>query len=240
MDRQQTDQMREPWLLDELGHAGAEHLDPDFVAQFDEKQGRPDAAKDIAMLVGHGLDGESTVVDFGAGTGQFAIRAAHTFRRVVAIDVSPAMLVALRRRAVEEGVENLEFVQTGFLTYEHDGPPVDAVYTRNALHQIPDFWKAIALCRIAEILRPSGVLLIHDLIYDCQPSEVGDVFARWFENAATDPLHGYTREDFAEHIRTEHSTYRWLFEPMLEAAGFVIESAEFSASVYGTYTCAKR
>ena len=32
--------------------------------------------------------------------------------------------------------------------YEHGGPPADFVFTRNALHQVPDFWKAIALDRI--------------------------------------------------------------------------------------------
>jgi hypothetical protein len=33
-----------------------------------------------------------------------------------------------------------------------------------------------------------------------------------------DPSRGYTRDDFAEHLRTEFSTLRWLFEPMLAAA----------------------
>jgi hypothetical protein len=33
-------------MLDELAHAGAEHLDPGFVAGFDRKQGYPDPAED--------------------------------------------------------------------------------------------------------------------------------------------------------------------------------------------------
>jgi hypothetical protein len=32
------------------------------------------------------------------------------------------------------------------------------VFTRNALHQLPDFWKAIALDRIVSFLRPNGTL----------------------------------------------------------------------------------
>jgi hypothetical protein len=36
---------------------------------------------------------------------------------------------------------------------------------------------------------------------------------------ADDPSLGYTREDFAEHLRTEFSTFRSLFEPMLAASG---------------------
>jgi len=46
-----------------------------------------------------------------------------------------------------------------------------------------------------------------------------------------------TREDFAEHLRTEFSTFRWLLEPMLTAAGFTIVTDGFEGSIYGAYTC---
>lgn len=228
------------WMIDELDHAGPEHLDADFVAGFDDKQGRPDPHEDLSVLAAHGLGRTSTIVDFGAGTGQFALSAARQFGTVIAVDVSPVMLEMLRRRAASEGLRNLNIVQAGFLSYQHVGPPADAVYTRNALHQLPDFWKALALCRISAVMRPAGVLQIHDLIYDFQPSEAPDVFARWLDGAATDGSRGYTRDDFVEHIRTEHSTFRWLFEPMLDAAAFDIVDVAFRLSVYGTYTCLKR
>jgi hypothetical protein len=131
-------------------------------------------------------------------------------------------------------------VRAGFLTYQHGGPPADGVYTRNALHQLPDFWKAVALDRIAGTLRPGGVLRLRDLIYDFRPSEADKVLDRWLDGAVGDPARGYTRQDFAEHIRTEHSTFRWLLEPMLTAVGFEIVTADFRGSVYGTYTCIKR
>jgi hypothetical protein len=87
-------------------------------------------------------------------------------------------------------------------------------------------------------LKPGGVLLLDDLIYDFQPADASEVFARWLEPAAAvDPSVGYTREDFAEHIRTENSSFRWLFEPMLEAAGFEVLRAEFERSLYCT-SCA--
>jgi ubiquinone/menaquinone biosynthesis C-methylase UbiE len=227
-------------MIDELAYAGPEHLDADFVAGYDRKQGYPDPTDDLAVLRQHGLTGESTVVDLGAGTGRFALAAAREFGRVVAVDISPAMLGLLGEQAAAAGLSNLEYVRAGFLTYQHGGPPVDGVHTRNALHQLPDFWKAVALDRIARMLRPGGVLRVHDLIYDFAPAEAGDVFGQWFAGAATDPALGYTAGDYAEHIRTEYSTYRWLFEPMLELAGFRIVSAEFRGRVYGAYTCARR
>jgi hypothetical protein len=83
-------------------------------------------------------------------------------------------------------------------------------------------------------------LRLRDLIYDFEPSETEEVFARWLDGAAGDPARGYTAEDYAEHIRTENSTFRWLFEPMLAAAGLDVTAVDFRASVYGSYTCTKR
>jgi ubiquinone/menaquinone biosynthesis C-methylase UbiE len=227
-------------MIDELAHAGPEHLDPAFVAGYDRKQGNPDPAEAFAAFEEHGLDGASTVVDLGAGSGQFALAAVRRFGRVTAVDVSPAMIKLLRERAAAAGLANLDCVQAGFLSYEHSGPPVDGVHTRHALHQLPDFWKAAALDRIARMMRPGGVLWLRDLIYDFSPGEAAEVFQGWFEHAASDPAAGYTAADYAEHIRTEFSTFRWLLEPMLAATGFEIVSASFAGRLYGAYTCIKR
>lgn len=231
--------MTKPWMLDELAHAGPEHLDPGFVAGFDRKQGYPDPAEDLAALREHGIGPASTVVDLGAGTGRFALAAAAEVARVIAVDVSPAMQATLREGVARAGLPDVECVQAGFLSYEHAGPPADAVFTRNALHQLPDFWKVLALERIARLLRPGGVLRLHDLIFDFQPAEAEAVLDDWLADAAEDPSLGYTRDDFAQHLRTEFSTFRWLFEPMLTTAGFDIVTVGFDGRAYGTYTCVR-
>jgi ubiquinone/menaquinone biosynthesis C-methylase UbiE len=231
--------MTEPWILDELAHAGPEHLDPAFVTGYDRKQGYPDPGEDLAVFEAHGLDGTSSVLDFGAGTGQFALAAARRLGHVTAIDVSSAMVAVLSERAEAARLANLDFVRGGFLSYQHSGPPVDGVYTRHALHQLPDFWKAVALDRIAGMMRPGGVLRLRDLIYDFRPAESAEVFRGWLAHAAADPADGYTGADYAEHIRTEFSTYRWLLEPMLATAGFEIVTVDFAGKLYGAYTCLK-
>ena len=187
----------------------------------------------------HGLDGASGVLDLAAGSGQFALAAARRFGHVTAMDVSPAMIAVLRERATAAGLANLDCVRAGFLSYEHSGPPAVGVYTRNALHQLPDFWKAVALDRIARSMRPGGVLRLRDLIYDFAPAEAAGVFQGWFDHAASDPADGYTSTDYSEHIRTEFSTFRWLLEPMLAATGFEIVTADFDRRLYGAYTCLK-
>lgn len=235
--------MDETWLLDEIAHAGPEHLDEEFIAGYDRKQGYPDPAEDIETFERHGLGETSVIVDLGAGTGQFAVPAAQRFGKVIAADVSPVMVAAIRAKADAAGLgtqrpARLIVERAGFFSFS-PGEPVDGVFTRNALHQVPDFWKVVALKRIADMLRPGGVLRLQDLIFDFGPGEIDDVFAGWFADAADDPATGYTAADYAEHIKTEYSTFRWLLEPMLAAAGFEITDVSYERRLYGAYTCTK-
>ena len=102
-------------MLDETAHAGQEHLDARYVAGYDVKAG-VDPAEDVDVLRRHGLGSGSILVELGAGTGELAITAAGHCRRVVAVDVSPAMLALARRKAETVGVANIQFVQAGFLS----------------------------------------------------------------------------------------------------------------------------
>ena len=80
------------WRLDEIAHAGRENLDADHVARYDDKEDA-DAAAEVRLLEELGMNSASTVLDLGAGTGQLTLAAAPRCRRVVAVDVSPVMLV---------------------------------------------------------------------------------------------------------------------------------------------------
>ncbi len=228
------------WWPDELTHAGDEHLDPDYVTIYDRKSAT-DPTDDIELLHGMGMNETSAVVDLGAGTGTFALAVAPFCRRVVAVDVAPAMLSSLQAKAEQAGVTNLEVVRAGFLTYEHTGEPADVVYSRNALHHLPDFWKALALQRTAALLRPGGVLRLHDLVFSCEPHEAEEVVESWLSGGKARPEDGWTRAELAEHVRDEYSTFSWLLEPMLERAGFAIHEASYRPTrTYGAYTCIRQ
>ena len=124
--------MTSPWMLDELAHAGPEHLGQDFVAGYERKQGYPDPAEDLAVLAAAASD-----------------------------------------------------------------LPLPAVRDRGGVRPVAGGRR-----------RRSGL--------------------------------GYASAGFAEHIRTEHNTFRWMLEPMPAAAGFQILTVEFSGSVCGAYTRQKR
>jgi SAM-dependent methyltransferase len=151
------------------------------------------------------------------------------------------MLDAVRAKAAAAGATNVECVQAGFLGYVHEGTAPDLVYTRNALHHLPDFWKAVALARIARLLAPGGTLLLRDLVFsfDLPDAEAG--IERWLRTAAVDrPEDGWTRDELETHLRDEFSTFTWLLEPMIERAGLEIVAADHgTVGAYASYLCAR-
>ena len=225
----------------ETASAGPEHLDPAYVAAYDRKA-RVDPTDDLDELRARGLGPTSTLIDFGAGTGTFAVAAASICERVIAVDVSPAMVDALRTRVLERGATNVECVRAGFLSYEHTGPAVDVVYSRNALHHLPDLWKGIALERIAAVLKPGGILRLRDLVFSFDLPDAGRRIDEWLDAAAAErPDEGWTREELQTHLREEYSTYSWLLEPLLEHAGFEIAAAEYEQlGAHAAYVCVRR
>lgn len=179
-------------------------------------------------------DRQSWVVDEVAHAGRENLDPAHVARY-------PVMMEHLRAKLRHRGVDNVECVESGFLTYEHRGEPADLVYSRLALHHLPDFWKARALVRVHDMLTPGGVLRLSDVVYGFEPTEAEAWLERWMVQMASDSVEGgWTRAELEEHVRDEHSTFTWLLEPMLEKAGFAIEQADYDEDrIFAHYRCVK-
>lgn len=215
------------WFPDELAHAGRENLDAEHAARYDAKEDAG-AASEVSLLARHGLTPDSLVVELGAGTGQFTVAVAPTCARVIAVDVSAVMLRQLEEKVTRAGLDNVEVVRAGFLTYEHAGGLADSVYSRFALHHLPDFWKAIALDRLRRIVKPGGVVRLWDVVYDFEPSEAAARIEAWCATGGDSVEDGWSRAELEEHVRDEHSTFTWILEPMIERCGFEIVQAEHS------------
>jgi SAM-dependent methyltransferase len=226
------------WVLDEVASAGRENLDAEHVERYDVKEDAG-AAEEVALLVSLGLNAESVVVDIGAGTGQFTLAVAPYCARVVAVDVSPVMLRRLEAKVRTANLSNVDVAHAGFVTYQHTGDAADFVYSRYALHHLPDFWKAMALQRAHTMLRPGGRLRLSDVVYNFEPSEAHEHIERWCATGATDDGAvdaEWTRAELEEHVRDEHSTFTWLLEAMMQRCGFVIETVEYSTDgIFATY-----
>ncbi|MBN2310540.1 MAG: class I SAM-dependent methyltransferase [Candidatus Hydrogenedentes bacterium] len=229
------------WQYDELRHAGVDYADAAVARAYDEKHGRfrDYEAQTQGILAALGVGSEATIIDMGCGTGAFALAAARRCRKVYAVDVSPAMLDCLREKAAAAGVANVECHQGGFLSYEHADPPVDAIVSVAALHHLPDFWKLVALRRLARMLRPHGRVYLFDVVFPSAVDDYRPAFDRWIASAR-DALGADFAEEAETHIRDEYSTCDWIMEGILERAGFVIDDKQEPDTFLAAYVCSRR
>ncbi len=216
---------RTDWLPDEVASAGRENLDPNHAARYDTKEDA-EAQAEVALLRDRGLEPDSVVVEFGPGTGQLTTAVAPHCARVVAVDPSAPMRDRLAAKVETLGLSNVDLIEGGFLTYRHEGVPVDVVYSRYALHHLPDAWKVVALQRIRKMLRPGGLFRLWDVVYDFEPYETTRRFEQFCAAGGNGVDGEWSRAELAEHLRDEHSTFVWLLEPMLTRCGFVIETRQ--------------
>lgn len=226
------------WRYDEFKQVGTDYSSKAEVEIYDSSHAdfRDMEAESKRILDSLGIEGGDELIDFGSGTGTFAIQAARRCARVYAVDVSQAMLDCAAAKASKAGTTNIEFHHAGFLTYEHNDSPVDAVVTTFAFHHLPDFWKGIALKRVTGMLKPGGRLYIHDVILD-EANAIENI-AAFIDKLAT-AGGKLLREDTERHFRDEYSTYDWVMDGLLIRAGFAIKSKQIDGGVLGTYICTK-
>jgi putative AdoMet-dependent methyltransferase len=227
------------WYFDESHMAGVDFEDAAQVEVYDRYQTASTPEKEQALVTRLGISANQTVIDLGAGTGNFAIQAALTGASVHAIDISKAMLSYAQSKAQKAGIATIEFHQAGFLSYQHQDQLVDFVVTKNALHILPDFWKMTAFLRIAAMLKVNGVFYLRDAIFSFPPADYEASINDWIRQVAKPAGEGWTAQDFEMHVREEHSTYGWIIEGMLTRAGFKILEANYNTPTYAEYLCLK-
>ena len=106
------------------------------------------------------LDDRWTVGDLGAGTGAVSAAVAPFVRRVVAIDSSPAMLQAARRRL--QGVGNVEFQRGDLERLPLENASLDAATLMLVLPYLAQPERVLE--EAARVLKAGGRLLVTDLL----------------------------------------------------------------------------
>ncbi|MDD3847448.1 MAG: methyltransferase domain-containing protein [Syntrophorhabdaceae bacterium] len=226
------------WEYDDMIQIGKDFMSREVVEGYDAKHRRfRDVMKENEAVIDmFGLREDHVVADIGCGTGAFVIQAARRCAKVFAIDISTAMLDYTRREAARQGITNIVYCTGGFLTYRHEGEPLDAISTSLTLHHLPDFWKQRALRRMNDILKDGGRLYLMDIVFSDEDYERN--IPVWIEK-----LRSEVGPDMAEavmgHIRKEHSTFTWIMEGLLERAGFRIDDRIISDGAVARYFCTK-
>jgi putative AdoMet-dependent methyltransferase len=231
----------EKWHYNEMRQIGTDYDSHAEVEAYDERMSRfrdfRDEARRIIKAIG--LKREHTVLEIGAGTGEIALEVSRHCQRVIAIDISRRMLDYAREKAHRRAIANITFMQAGFLTYEHTGNPLDAVYTQIALHHLPDFWKMIALKRIHDMLKEGGRFYLHDVIFSF-PLERYTESINSYISAMKGGAGRETADNICLHIKDEYSTFDWILEEMLRRAGFSIDDVDRLDEFIGSYICTRK
>jgi len=226
------------WQYDEFKQVGKDYSMPTEVEMYDSSHSdfRDITKESNIVLDSLGIGKGDVIIDFGSGTGTFAIQAALRGAKVYAVDVSQAMLEYAQAKAVKAGISNILFCHSGFLSFEFEDQTANVIVTTFAFHHLPDFWKGIALGRMYRMLKNNGQLYIHDAILE--ENHAIENIASLIEKLA-DAGGDFLREDTEGHFREEFSTYDWIMDGLLARTGFTIKSKKIQDGVIGTYYCTK-
>jgi len=230
------------WIFDEFKHCGVDYSDADQAVRYDEEHQkfRNFDQEIVDLLNDLSLDTpeKMTLIDLGCGTGATSISASRYFKNIYAVDVSEAMINCARKKAQEQGIINIEFINSGFLNYNSGTKMADIILSKAALHHLPDFWKQIALLKMNKMLKMNGILYLFDIAFHFSPAEYKEKINNWishFEKIAGNKL----KKEVQTHIKEEFSTFNWIMKEMLSKAGFTIDKIVSPDGMQTEYFCRK-
>ena len=220
---------------------GVDYVDPEIAQGYDnEHQKFRDFKEETEQIVGKlGIRQDDTVLDIGCGTGGIALNLAKHSKKVICVDISREMLDILESKAQEQSIINIETHCAGFLTCKPEiDEKVDKIISMFSLHHLPDFWKSLALLKMAKTLKTGGKLYIFDLVFtfDVQNHQKAlEEIITSMRDVAGDSMARETEI----HIRDEFSTYDWIMEGLIEKSGFSIDSKHVKADNFVEYVWSK-
>jgi 2-polyprenyl-3-methyl-5-hydroxy-6-metoxy-1,4-benzoquinol methylase len=219
------------WYYTERRRVGIDSAVASLYDRHDNSDSRANAA--LTML---GVKKGWRVADIGCGNGVLACEAASMGAEVDAIDISPAMLALADILARDRKVK-IRTQFAGLLSFAYQPNSYDLIVSEFALHHLPDFWKAVALSRIFNALKPGASFYLRDIVFVGMPDGSERDVECWADFSIKN--HEFDRESVITHMRDEYSTFNWVIERMLTDVGFTLVSADYHAPLHGTYLLRK-
>jgi 2-polyprenyl-3-methyl-5-hydroxy-6-metoxy-1,4-benzoquinol methylase len=219
------------WYYTQRRRVGLDTAVASIYAPQDDSDVR--ARRALAML---GVQRGWRIADIGCGNGVLACEAALLGAEVDAIDISPAML-ALADIYARDRRARIRTQPAGLLSFAYQPNSYDLIVSEFTLHHLPDFWKAVALSRIYNALKPGANFYLRDIVFVSMPDGTERDVEGWAEFSTKN--HDFERDSVMTHMRDEYSTFGWVMERMLTEVGFVLVSADYHAPLHGTYLLKK-
>ena len=154
------------WYYNQRRRLGLDSAVASIYDRHDDNDLRARAA--LTML---GVQPGWRVADIGCGNGVMACEAALMGAEVDAIDISPAML-ALADIQARDRKATIRTQSAGLLSFAYQPNSYDLIVSEFTLHHLPDFWKAVALARIYNALKPGANFYLRDIVFVSMPDGV--------------------------------------------------------------------
>lgn len=138
------------------------------------------------LLAWIGIRPGERVLELGPGPGAFTIPAARLVEpggSIVAVDIQPAMIAAVERKARQSGLTNVETRVAGAYELPLDDGSIDRAFLVTVLGEIPDRQRALAELR--RVLKPDGILSITEQFMD-PDYPLASTVIRWAAEAGFD------------------------------------------------------
>src|SRR6476659_2597127 len=219
------------WYYNERNRMG---IGPAVASIYDAHDDADQRAR--AALKMRGVQRGWRIADIGCGNGVLATEAALLGAEVDAIDISPAM-IGLAEIYARDRKAKIRTQPAGLLSFAYQPNSYDLIVSEFTLHHLPDFWKAVALSRIFNALKPGANFYLRDIVFVGMPDGLERDVEGWAEFSIKN--HEFDRESVITHMRDEYSTFSWVMERMLTDVGFQIVSADYHAPLHGTYLLRK-
>ncbi len=97
------------------------------------------------------------VLEFGCGTGSTALLHAPYVAKIVATDISSAMIAIARQKARADSIDNVTFIQSGAEEFESQAGSFDMILALNLIHLLPDH--NAFLSKAHRLLKPGGIFV---------------------------------------------------------------------------------
>lgn len=114
--------------------------------------------------------GHEQALDVGAGTGLLALPLAERVDWVWAIDISPAMIECLSRRALEAGLDNVQTAVVSATGLPLADGSIDLATSNYCFHHLGAAGKRAALVELHRVLKPGGRLVFADMMFALTPA----------------------------------------------------------------------
>ena len=159
--------------------------------RFSSDIGRLIDCKQRQIVMGLRCATENVILDVGTGTGRFAIDLARNSKLVIGIDASRRMLMLVRHRSIQEGVNRkIQLIRADAHQLPFKSNVFDLCVTINVLNHMENHANVVE--QLQRVLKVNGHLVANFpnvlspylpvalLVRFCKQSIIGKVYSRWF------------------------------------------------------------